>query len=77
MSNISSIKLPDGITYPIIDVTSGYGFGTITSVALNGTTIATGGDVDIQISTAAISINTSTHTLNITTNVSSGDEANY
>lgn len=77
MGNINKIKLPDGNTYNIIDTTSGYGFGTITGVSLNGTPVATSGVANIEIAAAAISVSASVHTLNITTNVSAGDEVEY
>lgn len=77
MGNINKIKLPDGNTYNIIDTTSGYGFGTIMGVSLNGTPIATSGVANIEIAAAAISVSASVHTLNITTNVSAGDEVEY
>ena len=79
MADISKIKLPSGTTYNIKDTVSGYttNTGTITGVSLNGTSVATSGVADIQISSAAISVTTNTHTLNITTNVSNGDEVGY
>ena len=77
MGNINKIKLPDGNTYNIIDTTSGYGFGTITGVSLNGTPVATSGVANIEIAAAAISVSASVHTLNITTNVTNGDEVEY
>lgn len=77
MGNINKIKLPDGNTYNIIDTTSGYttNLGTITGVSLNGTPVATSGVANIEIAAAAISV--SSHVLNITTNVSAGDEVEY
>lgn len=80
MNNISKIKLPDGTTYSIVDNTSGYGFGTITGVSLNGTPVATSGVANIEIAAAAISVTdrgNNAYTLNITTNVSAGDEVEY
>lgn len=79
MADISKVKLPNGTTYNIKDTVSGYttNTGTITEVALNGTTVATSGKANLQISSAAISVTANTHTLNITTNVSNGDEVNY
>ena len=79
MGNINKIKLPDGNTYNIVDITSGYttNLGTITGVSLNGTPIATSGVANIEIAAAAISVSASVHTLNITTNVTSGDEVEY
>lgn len=80
MSNINKIKLPDGNTYNIIDTTSGYGYGTITGVSLNGTPVATSGVANIEIAAAAISVTARTgnaHTLNITTNITAGDEVEY
>ena len=79
MGNVSKIKLPDGNTYNIVDTTSGYtsNVGTITGVSLNGTSVATSGIANIEIATAAISVTENTHTLNITTNISSGDEVSY
>ena len=77
MGNVNKIKLPDGTTYNIVDTTSGYGFGTITGVSLNGTPVATSGVANIEVATAAISVTENTHTLNITTNISSGDEVSY
>ena len=75
MGNINKIKLPDGNTYNIIDTTSGY--GKITGVSLNGTPVATSGVANIEIAAAAISVSASAHTLNITTNISNGDEVEY
>ena len=79
MGNINKIKLPDGNTYNIIDTTSGYttNLGTITGVSLNGTPVATSGVANIEIAAAAISVSASAHTLNITTNISNGDEVEY
>ena len=79
MGNINKIKLPDGNTYNIIDTTSGYttNLGTITGVSLNGTPVATSGVANIEIAAAAISVSASVNTLNITTNISAGDEVKY
>ena len=79
MGNINKIKLPDGNTYNIVDITSGYttNLGTITGVSLNGTPVATSGVANIEIAAAAISVTASVHTLNITTNISAGDEVEY
>lgn len=82
MGNINKIKLPDGNTYNIVDNTSGYttNLGTITGVSLNGTPVATSGVANIEIAAAAISVSArgnNAYTLNITTNVSAGDEVEY
>lgn len=79
MADVSKVKLPDGTEFNFKDTVSGYttNTGTITGVSLNGTSVATSGVADLQISSAAISVTTSTHTLNITTNVSNGDGVSY
>lgn len=79
MADISKIKLPNGTTYNIKDTISGYttNIGTITEVSLNGTTVATSGKAELQIASTAVSVTTSTHTLNITTNISNGDGVSY
>ncbi len=79
MPDVTKIKLPDGTVCDIKDTTSGYtsNLGTITGVSLNGTSVATSGVADLQIASAAISANVSTHTLNITTTISNGDGVGY
>lgn len=79
MADITKIKLPDGNTYNVKDTTSGYttNTGTITEVQLNGTTVATSGTANIQISSVAISADVSTHTLNISTDIADGDGVRY
>ena len=77
MADISKIKLPDGTTYTIKDTVSGYGYGTITGVSVNGTPIATSGVADIPIAPSSITANVQNHTLNITTNIPSGDGVSY
>ena len=77
MPNMSKIKLPDGTTYTIKDTVSGYGYGTITGISVNGTPIATSGVADISIPSSSTAVNVQNHTLVITTNISSGDEVSY